>query len=174
MNEPMSPARATSERMVELRRLLIMDSTPERAFDDLTRMAAQVCSAPIAVISLTDDHRNWFKSRIGLQLKETPAENSFCEAAISKPAELTIVRDARADPHFSAHPLVVGEPYIRFYAAAPLVTSRGIVVGMLCVIDREPRDLLPEQLAQLTFLAEQVVTLLEARASGEVNAASAA
>ena len=87
--------------MVELHRLLIMDSTPERAFDDLTRMAAQVCSAPLAVISLTDDHRNWFKSRIGLQLKETPAENSFCEAAISKPAALTIVRDARADPHLA-------------------------------------------------------------------------
>ena len=165
MIEPMPRNRVTNERVNELRRLLIMDSTPERAYDDLTQMAAQVCGAPIALIALLDDHRNWFKSRIGLQLEQTPAENGFCEATIAEPKEVKIVRDARADPHFSNHPLVVGQPYIRFYAAAPLVTSRGIAVGTLCVIDHEPRDLLPAQLAQLSFMAEQVVTLLEARAT---------
>ena len=166
MSEPTPPARVTSERMEELRRLLIMDSTPERAYDDLTHMAAQACGAPIALIALMDDYRNWFKARIGVQLEQTPAANSFCEATIAEPKNVTVVRDARADPRFSRHPLVVGEPYIRFYASAPLVTSRGIAVGTLCVIDHEPRDLLPEQLTQLSFLAEQVVTLLEARASG--------
>lgn len=159
--------------MAELRRLLIMDSTPERAYDDLTRMAAQAFGAPIALIVLMDDHRNWFKSRVGVQFEQTPAENGFCESAIAEPREVKIVRDARADPHFSAHPLVVGEPYIRFYAAAPLVTSRGIAVGTLCVIDHQPRDLLPGQLIELSFMAEQVVSLLEARASGDANADNA-
>lgn len=170
MINPMPPARATDLRMAELRRLLIMDSTQERAYDDLTRMAAQACDAPIALISLTDDHRTWFKSRIGLQAEQAPAENGFCEATIAHPNALRIVRDARVDPYFCAHPYVVNPPHIRFYAGAPLVTSRGIAVGTLCVVDYVPRDLLPEQLDQLSFLAEQVVTLLEARASVDIAA----
>ena len=170
MIEPTTRSRAASERMEDLRRLLILDSTPEQAYDDLTHMAAQVCGAPIALIALVDDHRNWFKSRLGLQLEQTPAEHGFCEATITEPKKVKIVRDARVDPHFSGHPLVVGEPYIRFYAAAPLVTSRGIAVGTLCVIDHEPRDLLPEQLTQLSFMAEQVVSLLETRATVHARA----
>ncbi len=173
MIEPKSGARATSDRMAELRRLLILDSSPERAYDDLTRMAAQVCGAPISLITLMDDHRNWFKSRVGVQLEQTPAENGFCEAALAEPRAVKIVRDARADPKFSSHPLVVGEPYIRFYAAAPLVTSRGIAVGTLCVIDHVPRDLLPEQLTQLSFMAEQVMSLLEARATDNARTGTA-
>lgn len=147
-----------------------MDSTPERAYDDLTHMAAEVCNAPIALISLTDDHRNWFKSRVGLQAEQAPSENGFCAATIAQPKTLKIVRDARVDPYFCAHPYVVSAPYIRFYAGAPLVTSLGIAVGTLCVVDYVPRDLLPDQLSQLSFLAEQVVTLLEARASSNARA----
>ncbi len=170
MIQPLPHPRAGSLRLEELRRLLIMDSTPERAYDDLTRSAAETFGTPIALITLMDEHRNWFKSRIGLQLEQTPAQNGFCEAAIAQPNHVKIIRDARADPHFSGRPLVVGEPYIRFYAAAPLVTSKGIAVGTLCVIDHVPRDPQPDQLTQLSFLAGQVVTLLEARSSGNARA----
>ena len=163
MLHPMTDVNVSQQRLAELRRLLVMDSTQDQAYDDLTRIAAEICSVPMALITLLDDQRNWFKSRIGIQAHESPSENSFCETAMASPSEVMIIRDAQQDPRFVNHPMVAGDPYIRFYAAAPLVSSRGLAVGTICVIDREPRDLTPDQTRQLSFLAQQVMTILEGR-----------
>lgn len=160
--------------MAELRRLLVMDSTQEQAYDDITRTAAQMCGAPIALITLLDEHRNWFKSRVGIQAHESPLEDSFCATALATPTEVLIIRDAQQDPRFAAHPMVTGDPYIRFYAGAPLVSSRGVAVGTICVIDRQPRDLTPDQTRQLSFLAQQIMIMMEARAEKDVSSDIAA
>ncbi|RZL65003.1 MAG: GAF domain-containing protein [Variovorax sp.] len=159
-----------ADRLAELKRLAILDSSEEQAFDDITRMAASLCGTPIALITLLDDKRQWFKSRVGLQATETPREVSFCTHAIQTPDVPFVVRDALEDPRFVANPLVTGDPNIRFYAGAPLVTRSGNALGTICVIDRTPRDVTPEQLEQLQFMAQQVIALLESR---EVQSATA-
>ena len=163
---PPRPPRDESGRLAELRRLAIMDTSEEQAFDDLTRMAASLCGTPIALITLVDDKRQWFKSRLGLQATETPREMAFCAHAIQTPDVPFVVRDATQDERFVANPLVTGDPNIRFYAGAPLVSTNGQALGTLCVIDRTPRDVTPEQLEELQFMAQQVIDLLEARAKG--------
>ena len=145
---------ATAARVVELKRLLIMNSSSEQAYDDITRAAAEVCEVPIALISLVDDHRQWFKSRLGLQAEQTPSEDSFCSEAIKDPTDTMIVR---------GNALVLGDPNIRFYAGVPLVTGAGVPVGTICVIDNKPRELTDEQVERLQFFAKQVVNMLEAR-----------
>ncbi|MES2529917.1 MAG: GAF domain-containing protein [Pseudomonadota bacterium] len=150
-------------RLAELQRLCVLDTLEEQAYDDITRMAADICGTPIAVISLIDDKRQWFKSRVGLQVSETPRELAFCAHAIQTPGQPMVVNDATKDARFESNPLVVGDPNIRFYAGAPLVTSNGHALGTVCVIDREPRDITPEQLEQLQFMAQQVILMLEAR-----------
>jgi GAF domain-containing protein len=149
-------------RLAELERLAITE-LQEVAFDDITRLAAETCDTPIALISLVDSSRQWFKSRVGLQATETPREHAFCAHAIQTPGHVFIVEDAAIDPRFASNPLVTGEPGIRFYAGAPLVTSTGAALGTVCVIDREPRTLDPKQLELLQFLAQQVVRTLEQR-----------
>ena len=151
-------------RLEELRRLDVLDTFEEQAYDDITRMAADICGTPIALISLIDENRQWFKSRVGLQVSETPRELAFCAHAIKAPREPLVVPDATKDPRFVNNELVTGNPGIRFYAGAPLVTSSGHALGTVCVIDREPRDISPAQLEQLQFLAQQVVVMLETRA----------
>lgn len=151
-------------RLQALKRLAVMDSPEEQAYDDLTRMAADLCGTPIALVSLVDGERQWFKSRVGLVGKETPREMAFCAHAIAQPDRVLVVGDALADPRFAHNPLVTGDPNIRFYAGAPLVTSDGHALGTLCVIDTEPRVIAPEKLEQLRFMAGQVVAMLEARA----------
>ena len=151
-------------RLRELKRLMVLDSSEERAYDDITRLAAEMSGAPIALISLVDETRQWFKSRVGLQATETPRELAFCSIAIQEPGKTMIVRDAIEDSRFANNPLVTGDPNIRFYAGAPLVTSNGHALGTICVIDTKPRELTAEQIDQLKFLATQVVVMLEARA----------
>jgi len=156
-------ARAEQARLAELAALHIMDSEEDEAYDELTRMAASFCEAPIALISLVDEQRQWFKGRVGLQARETPREHAFCAHAIKQPEQIMQVPDATLDARFAVNPLVTGEPGIRFYAGAPLRSASGHALGTLCVIDRKPRHLTQDQLDALRTLAASVVERLEAR-----------
>jgi GAF domain-containing protein len=149
-------------RIAALNRYAILDSEPEESFDDLVVLAAHVCKTPIALLSLVDDHRQWFKSKVGVEASETPKEISVCAHAIQQ-QDLFIVPDMRADARFRENPLVVGEPHIRFYAGAPLVNEDGFALGALCVVDREPRELDEEQKAALQSLSRLALRQMELR-----------
>lgn len=150
------------ERLNELYRHAILDTPPEEFFDRVAQVAAQLCDVPIAMVSLLDRDRQWFKSKIGIAPSQTPRENSFCAQTILG-TETLQVEDTTTDPRFAENPLVTGDPHIRFYAGAPLINPRGFGLGSLCVIDRKPRQLSPEQLSSLKLLAAQVVHHLELR-----------
>ena len=152
-----------AQRLKALHDIEILDSDPESTFDELTALAAQICDVPIALVSLVDDTRQWFKSHHGLDARETPRDIAFCAHAIAAPDEILHIQDAQKDARFSANPLVVDEPKIRFYAGAPLVTRDGYALGTLCVIDRTARQLTDAQMAALETLARQVTTQLEMR-----------
>ena len=140
----------------------VLDTVPEEVFDDLTDLAAHICEAPIALISLVDEDRQWFKSRVGMSKKETSRDISFCAHAILNDG-LFIVSDASKDPRFKNNPLVTGPQKIRFYAGAPLVTPDGHALGTLCVLDSKARTLRSEQANALRVLAHHVVSQLELR-----------
>jgi len=140
----------------------VLDTVPEAIFDDLTELAALICEAPVALISLVDEKRQWFKSKVGISVTETPREISFCTHAINQ-SDLFIVTDAAKDPRFAKNPLVTAEPKIRFYAGAPLITPDGYAVGTLCVTDRVPRVLREDQKRALRILARHIVAQLELR-----------
>ncbi len=165
------PTTLHSERRAALQRMDVLDTPEERAYDDITRMAADIFGTPMALISLLPGDRQWFKSRVGIRQHEMPSEYAFCEHAVRSPDDILMVPDARKDARFSANPLVTGYPNIRFYAGAPLVTSGGHAVGTLCVLDTAPRDIDGAQLEQLRFLAQQVVTMLEAREQSQLASA---
>ena len=150
-------------RVAELHALDILDSAPERHYDDLVRIASAICGTPIGFVSLVDRDRQWFKARLGIDVSETPREVSFCAHALEDPSHVLVVPDATRDPRFADNPLVTGGPNIRFYAGAPLVTASGSVLGTLCVIDRKPRELEPFQYEALQALSRQVTALLELR-----------
>jgi GAF domain-containing protein len=140
----------------------VLDTVPEEVFDDLTELAARICEAPIALISLVDEDRQWFKSRVGIDVNQTSRDISFCTYAITQP-DLFIVPDATLDKRFAENPLVTSEPKIRFYAGAPLITPDGYALGTLCVIDKVPRELRSAQKQALRILAHHVVSQLELR-----------
>lgn len=152
-----------SERLAALRSYDILDTDPERAFDDLTEVAAQLCGTPISLVSLVDAERQWFKSRVGLEASETPRRVAFCSHAILEPDQVLIVPDACLDERFADNPITTGDPLVRFYAGAPLVDAGGLPLGTLCVIDHRPRELSEDILSTLQVLARQVVSQLELR-----------
>ncbi|WP_428503173.1 diguanylate cyclase domain-containing protein [Roseateles sp.] len=152
-----------AERLKALQALELLDSGREAAFDDLVQLAAEWCGVPVAAISVIDADRQWFKACCGLDLNESPREQSFCTHAIVQPHEMLQVRDTRLDPRFADNPLVTGAPHVRFYAGAPLLTSEGHALGALCVIDTQPRELSDSQTHALAVLARQVGLLIELR-----------
>ena len=174
---------ATDEqaRLAALRRYRILDTEPEQRFDDLTLLASQICDTPISLITLIDSDRQWFKSRVGLDVEETSRGVAFCAHAIRQPGIMQ-VSDAATDARFRDNPFVTGEPNIRFYAGAPLITPDGHALGTLCVIDVKPRRLNEGQLRALDALRRQVESQLElkrnidelAAALGERDRAEAA
>ena len=159
---PPTPAREAA-RLAELREMAVLDTPREQNFDDLTLVAAQLCKTPVALISLVDEDRQWFKSRIGLEQEATSRDVSFCAHAIVEPSGVLVVPDAYRDARFEGNPLVLADPAIRFYAGAPLVTTAGNALGTLCVIDYEPRKLSSTQINSLQALSRLAVSQLETR-----------
>lgn len=151
-----------ADRLVALESYGVMDTPAENEFDDIVRVAAEICGVPMALVSLVDGERQWFKAALGLEVSETPREIAFCAQAIQQEGVL-IVGDASVDPRFAANPLVTDNPNLRFYAGAPLVTPDGFPLGTLCVLDQKPGDLSPGQVFALKTLARQVMTQLELR-----------
>lgn len=149
-------------RLEALRQYQILDTPSEQAYDDFTLLASSICEVPIALISLVDAERQWFKSKVGLEVSETARNISFCGHTILS-NETLVVNDALSDSRFAYNPLVTSDPSIRFYAGAPLISPEGHALGSLCVIDRQPRVLLASQKTALEALARQVVSQLELR-----------
>lgn len=154
--------RLDTSRLAELRRALILDSGPERAYDEITRLLATSLDVPITMVNLLDAERDWFKSRVGIAQPQSPAATSFCEVFFSSARDLIVVEDTLRDPVLAAHPMVAKAPFIRFYAAARL-TVRGQTVGTLCAYDTQPRQLAAQQLNQLRSLASAAVELIGRR-----------
>lgn len=159
MKAPGYPANEV-ERLASLRSYGILDTALDENFDALTTLAARLLGVPIALVSIVDENRQWFKSRYGLEARQTPRDVSFCGHVVQAGVPLQ-VDDARSDPRFSDNPLVTGYPQVGFYLGMPLQTSDGFVLGTLCAIDQQPRSVTAEQRDTLTLLARQVVALLE-------------
>jgi GAF domain-containing protein len=158
---PLPPDEA--ERVKALQDYQVLDSMPEQAFDDIVFLASHICDTPIALVSLVDTDRQWFKARVGLGAPQTSRDLAFCAHAILEPDRILQVQDASKDERFNTNPLVTGAPDIRFYAGTPLVTPDGRAIGTLCAIDRKPRELTAEQLRALRALSREVMTQLELR-----------
>ena len=150
------------ERLEALHSYQVLDTDPEEAFNDLVQLSAFICGTPISLISLVDDERQWFKARVGLSAAQTSREHAFCQYAMLA-NDVYEVPDAAADARFAHNPLVTGDPHIRFYAGAPLVSPEGQPLGTLCALDTVPRHLSPDQREALHVLARQVMAHLELR-----------
>ncbi len=150
------------ERLSSLASYNILDTLEENDFDEITLLASEICQTPVAFISLIDDHRQWFKSAVGLAVKETPKEQAFCSHTILD-TDITVVNDARTDNRFANNPLVTGNPNIVFYAGVQLINEEGHALGSLCVIDNKVKELSPRQIKALKALSRQVLAQLELR-----------
>lgn len=164
MIAPIIPINEKS-RLKALREYSILDSLPEKEYDAITLLASQICGTSIATISLIDEKRQWFKSKINLDVDSTDKESSFCGHAIVDPDTIFTIKDSRLDERFRDNPLVTGYPNVVFYTGVPLVNPEGLALGTLCVIDSKPKELNEAQLAALKALSSQVVSLLELRKS---------
>ncbi|WP_414623672.1 ATP-binding protein [Calothrix sp. CCY 0018] len=162
MNLPPLPDNE-EDRLQALIKYQVLDTEAEQQFDDLTAIAAHICDTPISLISLIDTSRQWFKSKLGLEVTETPRELAFCAHTILEPEKMLIVPNALEDERFADNPMVKSDPNIRFYAGAPLITPDGFPLGTLCTIDNKPRELSPEQIQALQALSRQVISQLELR-----------
>lgn len=151
------------KRIEVLHEYALLDTLPEQEFDDIVELASVFFHTPISLISLLDSQRQWFKAKVGLDTSETPIEQAFCYHAIQRPEEVFVVPDSLTDERFKTNPLATGEPHVRFYAGAPLVTDEGYALGTLCVIDKQPRNFTPEQERVLKILAAKVIERFEAR-----------
>ncbi len=154
-----------NKRLQALLSCQILDTEQESDFDDVVKLATSICNVPIALVSLVDDKRQWFKAKVGLEVSETPKGLAFCAHAIKQPDELFIIQDARKDERFKTNPLVTSFPDIVFYAGAPIVTEDGYALGTVCVIDTQPRELTETQKSTLKVLANQVSKLIELKKS---------
>src|SRR5216117_1649931 len=159
---PVAMPKTDAARIAALEKYAILYTDPEQYFDDLALLASFICKTPIALISLVDENRQWFKSRVGLDAKETSRDIAFCSTAILQ-SDVFVVPDALKDDRFRDNPLVVSDPHIRFYAGAPLINEDGYALGTLCVVDRAPRELAPEQKEALKALSRLVLAQLEFR-----------
>ncbi|MFI2743718.1 ATP-binding protein [Zhouia sp. PK063] len=162
MLQPALPSNEV-ERLRELKGLQVLDTLPDADFDNIVKIASQICGTPIALISLVDDKRQWFKASLGIDVKETPREEAFCSHSILNPDEPMEVFDARKDIRFKNNPHVKGNKPIIFYTGIPLKTQKGLAVGTLCVIDHQPKKLSDDQIDSLKALSTQVVRLFELR-----------
>lgn len=152
-----------SNRLSELFSYDILDTLPDSDYDGLTKIAAQICGVPIALISLVDENRQWFKSKHGIDVDETPRDLAFCAHAINDQENTLIVEDAREDKRFANNPLVVNDPNVIFYGGVPIVSDNGLPLGTLCVIDHKPNTLSDSQKESLKALSKQVMNLLKLR-----------
>lgn len=151
------------KRLLALKEYSILDTLPEKEYDDITYLASQICGTPISLISLIDDKRQWFKSHHGLDATETPKEIAFCAHAINDKNNIFIINDSRKDERFHDNPLVTDDPYVIFYAGVPLISSDGYPLGTLCVIDNKPNKLDDSQLKALQAFTNQLMNLFELR-----------
>ena len=154
------------KRLEALRKYHLLDTAPEQAFDDIVKLAAYICKTPIAMVSLVDRERQWFKAKVGVSTTETHRDHAFCAHAILQKSVL-IVNDALNDERFSDSELVTNQPHIRFYAGAPLTTSDGLALGALCVVDRQPNSLTPEQETALVALSRLTINEMELRRASD-------
>ena len=158
-----TPAVSTeAARVAALEKYAILDSEPEQAFDDLAKLASYICKTPIALVSLVDGERQWFKSKLGLTASQTPREVAICATAIQQ-KDVFVVPDALKDERFQNNPFVVSDPHIRFYAGAPLINEEGYALGTLCVVDLVPREFNEEQKEALKTLGRLVLAQMEFR-----------
>jgi len=160
MKTPIPPNE--SQRLEALRSYEILDTDREEEFDAIARVAARICGTPIALVSLVDETRQWFKSKVGLDVEEMPRDVAFCAHTILQ-SEPLVVPDAQKDARFSHNPLVTSDPQIRFYCGMPLMNENGLGLGSLCVIDKKPRQLNAEQMEGLEVLRQAVVTKMQLR-----------
>lgn len=161
---PRAPVPAhEAERLAVVRRYGVLDAAYEAIFNDIVAAAARVCGTPMSAVTLVDADRQWFKARVGLKMEETSRDLAFCAHTITEPGRVLVVEDTARDQRFVSNPLVTGDPNIRFYAGAPLVSPDGSAVGSLCVIDSIPRHLTTDQLDTLRQLSKHVIALFEAK-----------
>ena len=160
---PAPPYPDEEARLAALRDYGVLDSVAEPVFDDIAFLASYICGTPIAMVSLVDESRQWFKARVGIDVQETSRDVAFCAHAILEPDEILVVRDALEDPRFATNPLVRESPKIRFYAGAPLNSPDGMPLGTLCAMDHVPRVLSAEQGRALGALSREAVVHLELR-----------